>query len=208
MLNGLAMKSSAPSSRPKRLVDLVVARREQEQRDEVLILPQLPAEREAVEAGHVDVGDHHVGPVLTDGGEPRDPVARRLHAVARVLEQQREDVEERRIVVDEQDHRHGATRLTRGRAPASPGKGSQGSAHARRRPSAHRGIACERDQRLLSGTWSLRQQPASRDDRSQGSSTRSTPLSRIQGIEMHSEPPIVGASPATYAVNMPRTSSR
>ena len=85
------------------LVDLVVPRREQHEGHAVARLAQPPAQREPVEARHVDVAHDRVGAIGPDALEPARAVGRGEDLVACVLERDRERVEERGVVVDEKD---------------------------------------------------------------------------------------------------------
>ena len=90
---------------PEQLVELVVARREHDDRDR-RVAAQLAGDVEAVEPGQAEVEDDQVGPALADGRQRGRAVAGGEDGEARVLEVVAGERGDLRFVVDDEDGLH------------------------------------------------------------------------------------------------------
>ena len=91
---------------PEDLVDLLRLRREHDDRDDALGA-EAAADLEAVDARHHDVEDHEVEALAGEGLERLLAVARGDDLVALLLEGEAQQLEDRLLVVDQQDARSG-----------------------------------------------------------------------------------------------------
>src|SRR5438132_2353058 len=129
------------------LVGLLAAAREHDDGDRRLATDRA-GDVEAIDLGKPEIEHHEIGPRRAEDGERGPPVVRDLHAEARVLEVVARELDDLRLVVDDEDPLHGghptdgpARGRTKGRSPTTPPFALARARSATGRRSRRRGAA-------------------------------------------------------------------